>query len=102
MMYLLVYVVVVGAIIFLIYKATYKPPKYEKIVNRAEQKQITLLDGLKTKIDNIDTKQKAKAKLEKAKNYTTPNKKSKSVKSSSKSYSSSKSSQKSKNVRRRR
>ena len=69
--YLIAYVVVFGIIIFAFYKITYKPPKYEKIVNKAQQRHDTIIGDLKTKMEKIDdkkrkTEEKKQAKIQKS------------------------------------
>ncbi len=54
------YIVIVSVVLFAFYKITYKPPKYEKIVNKAQKRQNNIIDGLKSKIETIDDKQRKK------------------------------------------
>ena len=67
MIYLGTYIIIISVLFFVIYKVTYKPPKYEKMVNKAQKRQEDILDGLKTKIEKIDVKQKKKEEKTKAK-----------------------------------
>ena len=67
LLYLGTYIVIIAVLLFVIYKVTYKPPKYEKIVNKAQLRQENILSGLKTKIEKIDDKQKKKEEKTKAK-----------------------------------
>ena len=60
------YVIIFSVITYIIYRITYTPPEYENLVKNAQKKQDKLLDGLKTKINTIDTKQ-AKKKEKQAK-----------------------------------
>lgn len=98
-----VYSIVLIVIVLGFYKLTYRPPKYDKMFNKARKKETSLIDGLKTKIETIDNKQAKKIEKTKKQNQkvsanisTQLSKKPKQ--STSKQYSSSKS----KNVRRRR
>ena len=63
---LLGYVLVIGIIGYIIYYFVHTPPKFEKIINKAEKRQTKLLDGLKNKMQTIDEKQ-AKKEINKEK-----------------------------------
>lgn len=58
--YLAVYIIVISVLLFAFYKITYRPPKYSKIVNKAQQRHDTLIAGLKSKIDTIDDNKRKK------------------------------------------
>lgn len=60
------YVIVIAIIAYIIYFFVHTPPKFEKIINKADKRQTKLLDGLKTKMQTIDEKQ-AKKEMKKEK-----------------------------------
>ncbi len=65
--YLIGYVVIVAIVIFGFYKITYRTPRYEKLINKSQQRQTLLIDGLKSKIDTIDEKKKKQEEKKQAK-----------------------------------